>query len=93
MHVAPEQAQARIDAALAAGGTLVSDSAAPSFTVIADAEGNKACVCTWQPPRPRATMRDRGPACWDGWETRLTDVEADGYRGRMRTLVRTRRED
>ena len=56
VHVAPEQAQARIDAALAAGGTLVSDSAAPSFTVIADAEGNKACVCTWQhspqPDRP-----------------------------------------
>jgi 4a-hydroxytetrahydrobiopterin dehydratase len=49
VHVAPEQAQARIDAALAAGGTLVSDSSAPSFTVIADPEGNKACVCTWQP--------------------------------------------
>ena len=48
VHVAPEQAQARIDAALAAGGTLVSDSSAPSFTVIADPEGNKACVCTWQ---------------------------------------------
>ncbi len=50
VHVAPEQAQARIEAALAAGGTLVSDSAAPSFTVIADPEGNKVCVCTWQPP-------------------------------------------
>ena len=49
VHVAPEQAQARIDAALAAGGTLVSESASPSFTVIADPEGNKACVCTWQP--------------------------------------------
>lgn len=41
-----EQAQARIDAAIAAGGTLVSDDAAPAFWVLADAEGNKACVCT-----------------------------------------------
>ncbi|WP_051552140.1 VOC family protein [Nocardioides sp. URHA0020] len=41
-----EQAQSRIDAALAAGGTLVSDEAAPAFWVLADAEGNKACVCT-----------------------------------------------
>jgi len=53
VHVAPEQAQARIDAALAAGGTLVSESASPSFTVIADPEGNKACVCTWQPAAPK----------------------------------------
>lgn len=41
-----EQAQARIDAALAAGGTLVSDTAAPSFWVLSDADGNLACVCT-----------------------------------------------
>ncbi|GAA1673907.1 VOC family protein [Kribbella yunnanensis] len=39
------QAPARIEAALAAGGTLVSDED-PSFTVIADAQGNRACVCT-----------------------------------------------
>lgn len=41
-------AQERIDAALAAGGTLVSDAAAPAFWVLADPEGNEACVCTWQ---------------------------------------------
>jgi 4a-hydroxytetrahydrobiopterin dehydratase len=41
-------AQQRIDAALAAGGTLVSDAAAPSFWVLADPEGNEACICTWQ---------------------------------------------
>ncbi len=41
-----DQAQARIDAALAAGGTLVSDEERPSFVVLADAQGNKACVCT-----------------------------------------------
>jgi len=41
-------AQARIAAALEAGGTLVSDSEAPSFTVLSDPDGNKACVCTWE---------------------------------------------
>jgi 4a-hydroxytetrahydrobiopterin dehydratase len=44
--VPPEVAQPRIDAALAAGGRLVSDAQAPAFTVLADAEGNKACICT-----------------------------------------------
>lgn len=39
-------AERRIAAALAAGGVLVSDEAAPRFTVLADAEGNKACICT-----------------------------------------------
>jgi 4a-hydroxytetrahydrobiopterin dehydratase len=44
--VPPEVAQPRVDAALAAGGRLVSDAQAPAFTVLADAEGNKACICT-----------------------------------------------
>ena len=44
----PEQVQPRIDAALAAGGTLASDAEAPSFWVLADPDGNKACLCTWQ---------------------------------------------
>lgn len=46
--VDPSQVQARIDAALAAGGRLVSDEEAPSFWVLADPQGNKACICTWQ---------------------------------------------
>ena len=41
-------APTRIAAALAAGGTLVSDAAAPAFWVLADPEGNEACICTWQ---------------------------------------------
>ena len=44
--VAPEVADERIAAAVAAGGTIVDDSEAPSYTVIADQDGNKACVCT-----------------------------------------------
>jgi 4a-hydroxytetrahydrobiopterin dehydratase len=39
-------AQDRIAAALAAGGVLVSDEHAPRFTVLADAQGNKACITT-----------------------------------------------
>lgn len=45
--VAPEAAEARIAAAVAAGGTVVDASEAPSFTVLADPDGNKVCVCTF----------------------------------------------
>lgn len=44
--VAPEVAEERIAAAVAAGAVVVDDSEAPSFTVLADPDGNKACVCT-----------------------------------------------
>ncbi|MGE5827368.1 MAG: VOC family protein [Micromonosporaceae bacterium] len=47
--VAPEVAEQRIAAAVAAGGIVVDDSQAPSFTVIADQDGNKACVSTMLP--------------------------------------------
>jgi 4a-hydroxytetrahydrobiopterin dehydratase len=46
VRVPPEVAEERIRAALAAGGTLVSDERAPTFTVLADPQGNKVCVCT-----------------------------------------------
>ena len=42
-----DQAEARISAAVAAGGRLVSDAHAPKWWVLADAEGNEACVATW----------------------------------------------
>ena len=45
VYVAPEVAAQRIAAALAAGGTVVDDSNAPSLTVIADRDGNKGIVC------------------------------------------------
>jgi 4a-hydroxytetrahydrobiopterin dehydratase len=48
IDVPHESAAARIEAALAAGGTLVNDSAAPAYWVLADPEGNEACICTWQ---------------------------------------------
>jgi 4a-hydroxytetrahydrobiopterin dehydratase len=48
IDVPPELAQLRIDAALAAGGTMVYTDQAPAFWVLADSEGNEACICTWQ---------------------------------------------
>jgi len=44
--VAPETVDERIAAAVAAGGVIVDDSHAPWFTVLADHDGNRACVCT-----------------------------------------------
>ncbi len=41
-----DQAAARIDAAVQAGGRVVDRNFEPSFTVLADADGNLACVCT-----------------------------------------------
>jgi 4a-hydroxytetrahydrobiopterin dehydratase len=48
VDVPHDGAHERIEAALAAGGRLLSDEAAPAFWVLADAEGNEACICTWQ---------------------------------------------
>ena len=44
--VAPDEAEARMARAIEAGGHLVSDTEAPSFWVLADPEGNEACICT-----------------------------------------------
>ncbi|PTA44287.1 4a-hydroxytetrahydrobiopterin dehydratase [Micromonospora sp. RP3T] len=46
--VDPAAVAARIEAALAVGGTLVSDAEAPNFWVLADPDGNRVCLCTWQ---------------------------------------------
>ena len=47
VSVPHDQAEARVAAAIAAGGHLVTDRYAPAWWVLADAEGNEACVCTW----------------------------------------------
>jgi 4a-hydroxytetrahydrobiopterin dehydratase len=46
LWIPPEAAADRITAAVAAGGSVVDDSQAPSFTVLADPDGNRVCVCT-----------------------------------------------
>lgn len=47
LWLAPEEAEVRIEAAVAAGGSVIDDAGAPSFTVLADPERNKVCVCTY----------------------------------------------
>jgi len=47
VSVPHDQAEARIAAAIAAGGRLVTDQYAPAWWVLADPEGNEACVATW----------------------------------------------
>ena len=46
LWLAPEVAVERIAAAVAAGGSVIDDTAAPMFTVLADPDGNRVCVCT-----------------------------------------------
>jgi 4a-hydroxytetrahydrobiopterin dehydratase len=46
--VSHDVADARVAAALEAGGRLVTDEYAPSWWVLADPEGNQARICTWQ---------------------------------------------
>jgi 4a-hydroxytetrahydrobiopterin dehydratase len=48
VSVPHDEADDRVAAALAAGGRLVSDARARAWWVLADADGNEACVCTWQ---------------------------------------------
>jgi 4a-hydroxytetrahydrobiopterin dehydratase len=49
VQVPYDVAEQRIAAAVAAGAVIVDDSRAPRTTVIADPDGNKACVGTFQP--------------------------------------------
>jgi 4a-hydroxytetrahydrobiopterin dehydratase len=48
VSVPHDEAEARVAATIAAGGHLVSDQFARSWWILADADGNEACVCTWQ---------------------------------------------
>ena len=47
MAVPHDQAEARVAAAIAAGGHLVTDEWAPAWWTLADAEGNEVDVATW----------------------------------------------
>jgi 4a-hydroxytetrahydrobiopterin dehydratase len=48
ISVPHDEAPLRIEATVAAGGTILSDAEAPAFWVLADPEGNEACITTWQ---------------------------------------------
>jgi 4a-hydroxytetrahydrobiopterin dehydratase len=51
MHIdvslAREHIQARLDAAVTAGGRIVDDAEAPSAWILADRSGNKVCLAAW----------------------------------------------
>jgi len=47
VSVAHEEAEARLAAALAAGGRIVDDSSAPAAWILADRAGNKVCIAAW----------------------------------------------
>ena len=47
VSVSKEQAQSRVEAAVAAGGVIVESSESPSWWVLADRSGNKVCVVAW----------------------------------------------
>ncbi len=48
VRVPHDEAEALIERAIGAGGRLLTDAYARAFWVLADPEGNEACVCTWQ---------------------------------------------
>jgi 4a-hydroxytetrahydrobiopterin dehydratase len=47
VSVPHDEAPSRVAAAIAAGGRLVTAEFAPSWWVLADPEGNEACVAIW----------------------------------------------
>lgn len=61
VSVPHDEAHQRIQDTIAAGGTLLSDAQAPAFWILADPEGNEACICTWQGRDPGSV---RGPTAY-----------------------------
>ncbi|MGB8178868.1 MAG: VOC family protein [Acidimicrobiales bacterium] len=47
VNVPHDTIESRVAAAIAAGGRLVTDEYAPSWWVLADIEGNEACLASW----------------------------------------------
>ncbi|MFC5928942.1 pterin-4-alpha-carbinolamine dehydratase [Cryobacterium melibiosiphilum] len=46
VYVPTDDAEARVEAVVLAGGTLLTDEHAPDWWVLADVEGNEICICT-----------------------------------------------
>ena len=57
VSVSRHDAEARVQAAISAGGRLVDDSQSPAAWILADHSGNKVCIAAWpdgaQHPEPR----------------------------------------
>lgn len=52
VSVARDHAEARVQAAVAAGGRIVDDSGAPGAWILADRSGNKVCIAAWPDGAP-----------------------------------------
>jgi 4a-hydroxytetrahydrobiopterin dehydratase len=52
VSVARDHAEARMKAAVAAGGTIVDESSAPGAWILADRSGNKVCIAAWPDGAP-----------------------------------------
>jgi 4a-hydroxytetrahydrobiopterin dehydratase len=60
VSVAREHVEARLAAALAAGGRLVDESQAPSHWTLADRAGNRVCICAWPDGATRTPAESGG---------------------------------
>jgi 4a-hydroxytetrahydrobiopterin dehydratase len=60
VSVARELAEGHVAAALAAGGTLVTDADAPEGWILADRAGNKVCIAAWPDGAMRADREAAG---------------------------------
>jgi 4a-hydroxytetrahydrobiopterin dehydratase len=58
VSVARDEAEARMEAAVAAGGRVVDDSGAPGAWILADRSGNKVCIAAWPDGAPTPEADD-----------------------------------
>ena len=58
VSVARDRAEARMQAAVAAGGRIVDDSSAPGAWILADRSGNKVCIAAWPDGAPMPESDD-----------------------------------
>lgn len=60
VSVARQHAEARLEAAVAAGGQIVDDSSAPAAWILADRSGNKVCIAAWPDGAPQPNSNETG---------------------------------
>lgn len=61
VSVAREHARGRLEAALAAGGRLVEESAAPAWWTLSDRAGNRVCIASWPDGAEPRSDGESGP--------------------------------
>ena len=65
-YLPPETAEEVLERVRAAGGALLDSRFAPSWWVVADADGNRLCVCTPMDPPPDAPLDPSPDAAPEG---------------------------